>query len=429
MASKKVSGKMAREAAVVGHAFWGRPGGGQLVVAAAAKSFADAGYRVVLAAVSRFDPRRYLDWYGIDLRGYPIVSSRFDIRLFGIYQRLLTYRYVERAMRRYNAGLVFIDEPFYKRLVARRSKGLRIIEYIHFPYEAVYDSRPGVLDELSRIGGGTTEYKYISERYSGLMRVYWRTWVALAKMFRRGNPFSSADTVLTNSRWTASIIKKVYGEEPVVLNPPLPPQAFPGREVPGFEDRGKTIVMLGRFSEEKRYHWVIENVLPRLLREEPEARLVIIGGSRTRPSKAYIERLINLARRRSISVERGGCTKARLCLLENAPRPEINKVMDSSRVFLHATIGEHWGIAVAEAMARGLPVVVHQSGGAWTDLAGEGRYGVGYTTAEEAVEALVSLLNDEKKWHYYSGKGRERAELLRMEVFGEKLLALVERIS
>jgi glycosyltransferase involved in cell wall biosynthesis len=43
-------------------------------------------------------------------------------------------------------------------------------------------------------------------------------------------------------------------------------------------------------------------------------------------------------------------------------------------------------------MARGLPVVVHRSGGAWTDLAEEGRYGLGYETAEEAVEALARLL-------------------------------------
>jgi len=427
MVSEKISGRssgVARGAAVVGHAFWGRPGGGQLVAAAAAKSLADAGYRVVLAAVSRFDPRRYLDWYGIDLRGYPIVSSRFEIRLFGIYQRLLTYRYVEKAVKKYRARLVFIDEVFYKPLARKNRHDLRIIEYVHFPYEAI------VYREFREfIKGSEESWRYVEERYGRFpMNIYWRLWLTLVKYFKRDNPFHDADIVLTNSRWTASIIKKVYGEEPVVLNPPLPPQAFPGREVPGFEDRGKTIVMLGRFSEEKRYHWVIENVLPRLLREEPEARLVIIGGSRTRPSRAYIERLIALARRRGISVERGECTRARLCLLENAPRSEINKVMDSSRVFLHATIGEHWGIAVAEAMARGLPVVVHQSGGAWTDLAGEGRYGVGYTTAEEATEAILKLLHDARVWRKYSGKGFLKAKSLSIDKFGEKLVNYIRRV-
>jgi glycosyltransferase involved in cell wall biosynthesis len=85
-------------------------------------------------------------------------------------------------------------------------------------------------------------------------------------------------------------------------------------------------------------------------------------------------------------------TKADVYLIANAPRRLINEAMDRARAFLHATINEHWGIAVAEAMARGLPVVVHKSGGAWTDLAEEGRYGLGYETAEEAVEALARLL-------------------------------------
>ncbi|MGC8974509.1 MAG: glycosyltransferase family 1 protein, partial [Thermoproteus sp.] len=39
-----------------------------------------------------------------------------------------------------------------------------------------------------------------------------------------------------------------------------------------------------------------------------------------------------------------------------------------------------------------LTPVVHKSGGAWTDLAEEGRYGLGYQTAEEAVEALAKTL-------------------------------------
>jgi hypothetical protein len=43
-------------------------------------------------------------------------------------------------------------------------------------------------------------------------------------------------------------------------------------------------------------------------------------------------------------------------------------------------------------------LVVHMVGGAWTDLAEEGRYGLGYETAEEAVEALARLLLQEAKF-------------------------------
>jgi glycosyltransferase involved in cell wall biosynthesis len=86
-------------------------------------------------------------------------------------------------------------------------------------------------------------------------------------------------------------------------------------------------------------------------------------------------------------------------------------------VFLHATINEHWGIAVAEAMARGLPVAVHRSGGAWTDLAEEGRYGLGYETAEEAKEAVAKLLTDRRTWRFFSQRSLERASKLTFERF------------
>jgi glycosyltransferase involved in cell wall biosynthesis len=116
-------------------------------------------------------------------------------------------------------------------------------------------------------------------------------------------------------------------------------------------------------------------------------------------------------------------------LVENAPRKVINEVMDRAKVFLHATINEHWGIAVAEAMARGLPVVVHRSGGTWSDLAGEGSYGVGYNTAEEAAEAVAKLLTDRGGWSYYSKKSTERALGLTLDRFTGRFTELLTKVG
>jgi alpha-1,2-mannosyltransferase len=96
------------------------------------------------------------------------------------------------------------------------------------------------------------------------------------------------------------------------------------------------------------------------------------------------------------------------------------------KVFLHATVNEHWGIAVAEAMARGLPVVVHRSGGAWSDLASEGLYGLGYTDAEEAVEAVAKLLTDASTWRRYSEKSVEKAKQLEFSKFIEKASSTIK---
>ncbi|MGC9107454.1 MAG: glycosyltransferase, partial [Infirmifilum sp.] len=148
----------------------------------------------------------------------------------------------------------------------------------------------------------------------------------------------------------------------------------------------------GRFSQEKRYHWVVTEVAPHLFKEVPEARLAIFGGAATPTLQAYKEQVKLMAQKAGLKVAETLDADAQVYLIANAPRRLINEVMDQARAFLHATVNEHWGIAVAEAMARGLTPVVHKSGGTWTDLIEEGRYGIGYQTAWEAVEALDKLL-------------------------------------
>ena len=105
-----------------------------------------------------------------------------------------------------------------------------------------------------------------------------------------------------------------------------------------------------------------------------------------------------------------------------------NEVMDRARVFLHATINEHWGIAVAEAMARGLPVVVHKSGGTWSDIAEEGKYGLGYGGAEEAFEVIPGLLTNQKVWKEFSIKSIEKARKLEMAQYIEKFGYLIRKL-
>jgi len=153
-----------------------------------------------------------------------------------------------------------------------------------------------------------------------------------------------------------------------------------------------------------------------LVKGGPRALLVIFGGAATPTLQAYYRRVWKLAEETGLKVADSLDAEADVYLVANAPRRTINEVMDRARAFLHATINEHWGIAVAEAMARGLPVVVHKSGGAWTDLAEEGRYGLGYETAEEAVEALARLLLQVAKFNT-----TEKARELTYPKFREKL--------
>jgi len=401
--------------AVVGHHYWDRPGGGQLVCASSAYALEKSGYNPVLTSTTSFNPQSYTTWFGIDLSSYPRVNWNISLRMFGLHLRLVAWRPMLKAIRDYGAKLLFTDEVTYKPLLKHRVKmGFRIIEYIHFPYEVSTDPR------FRGTGLSYGEDPYVLERYGNFpMNIYWWSYIKLLPHYMREDPFESADLVLTNSAWTDELGKRVYGKTPEVLNPPLPPNVPVLKSARPFEGRQKAIVMLGRFSEEKRYHWVIGEVMPKLVKEVPGVKLLIFGGAGTRTAKAYIERLRRMVKEKGI--------EDMVILIPDAPRHAINEAMDSSRAFFHSTINEHWGIVVAEALARRLPIVVHKSGGAWSDIAKKGRYGLGYENTDEAVLCLSKLLTDEKLWNIYSSS--ERVEDLTLGKFVDRLGRFLKELN
>jgi hypothetical protein len=58
----------------------------------------------------------------------------------------------------------------------------------------------------------------------------------------------------------------------------------------------------------------------------------------------------------------------------------------------------------------------------------EGVHGLGYATAEEAVEVISKLLTDSSTWSYYSGKAVERVKGLTFNKFIEKAIQLIKKI-
>ena len=395
--------------AVVAHHFWDRPGGGELVMAGIAAAVEKMGLTPVLTSLTRFDGSKYREWFGIDLSRYPAVSGWFSLRMFGLYMRLLVWWPAEKAMKKYKPRFVVIDMPTYRRLVGK----VPIVEYIHFPLDATFNPR------YRHVGFYYTDDPYAAERYGRFpMNLYAKVFTRLYPHFARDNPFTAAALVLTNSRWTADVVKKIFGEEPKVLNPPLPPTTSIAESPPSFEERETCVVMLGRFSQEKRYHWVVEEVAPLIFKEVADARLIIIGDASTPSSLRYYQHVGNLA----------GRFGGRIQLLRSVPRSKIDETLSRCRVFLHATINEHWGIAVAEAMARGLPVVVHRSGGAWSDLAGFGEFGVGYSNAEEAAEAVAKLLTDGRAWSLFSQRSLARISGFTFKEFLERAIALLSKL-
>ncbi len=409
--------------ALVAHHYLCEPGGAELVTIATAKALLEYGAGIELSSVFKYDSRNFNKWFGIELAS--IKESHilpFKINSFGIYVRLLMHHLLKKAFKApQKFDLTWVDMPTYGKLHEEiKEKAGVFVEYIHFPLDAMLN------EEMMKEGVLFGEKAYSDKRYGKFpMNYYFGTYLKLFKKYVRKNPYEYTDNVIANSAWTGKICERLYGKFPIILNPPISANVKINQSPPSFEKRKNKAVMVGRYTDEKRYHWLIEEVFPLVKKEVADATLCIIGSASTGRANDYINHLERLGKEKGFTVSRNNDAEADLQILSNVPREQINGIMDSSKTFIHATRNEHWGIAVAEAMANGLPAIVHKSGGAWTDLVMEGAYGRGYEEKEGAAEAIAYAFSNENSWRQMSKKSLERVNGLTVQEYSNKFQKMI----
>ena len=334
--------------------------------------------------------------------------------LFGIYQRLGLFIPLSKAIKRENPDVVLVDNELYKPILKLKEKvGFRLLEYIHFPFHALRFQKGFIPDELKDLYERyLADAKLYHEKYEkGFWKIYFGVWLRLYDRVARENPFEVADLVMANSKYIARLIKMLWGGDALVVNPPVKVRDFEPYCAKPFEERDDVVVMIGRISPEKR----IEEVIDAVPLTEAKPVLRVIGG--LVPSAVpYKERLERRAREKGVKVD----------FHPNVSREELVELATSSKVFVHATAGEHFGIAVVEGMAAGCPVVVHRSGGPYEDITDYGNYGLSYNSVEELAEHIDRLLTEPKLWRKYHEKSLKRAPHFSEEEFAVKLLEVVE---
>ncbi|MDP1845632.1 MAG: glycosyltransferase family 4 protein [Candidatus Moranbacteria bacterium] len=103
-------------------------------------------------------------------------------------------------------------------------------------------------------------------------------------------------------------------------------------------------VFLGRLNRSKGIFDLIR-IWKKVCDELPQARLAIIGGGREETKKILLKKIRNYNLEKNIDL---------LGFLEDK---KAHQILKSGKVFLFPSHEEGWGIAIAEAMACGLPVV------------------------------------------------------------------------
>ena len=399
---------------VIGHHLWSRVGGGELVNAYAVKTLLEAGYEVVVVSTIGFDEEKYKEWFNLDLgniKKYVLLPKMLP--LFGIYQRLGFYIPLKKAVKKEKPDVVFVDNELYKPIIELKEKlGFKLLEYIHFPFHAVrvLKFKPSENKELYE--EYIADVKGYHKKYDkGLWKLYFDVFLKFYGRVARDNPFDIADVVIANSRYIAKLTKILWGGEPLVLHPPVKIGDFEPYGRKPYEERDNVVVMIGRISPEKR----IENAIDAIALSETKPVLRVIGGL-IPTATSYKDSLEKRAKEKGVKVE----------FYPNAPRDELIKLATSSKIFVHATVGEHFGIAVVEGMAAGCSVIVHRRGGPYEDITDYGNYGLSFDSVEELAEHIDRLLTEPKLWRIYHEKSLSRAPFFSEQEFATKLLKVVE---
>ena len=221
------------------------------------------------------------------------------------------------------------------------------VSYVHSPMRYAWDLQHAYLRQSNMEHGLKGA---LVRMLLGRMRI-WDTRTA-----------NGPDRMLANSAFVARRIKKFYGREAAVLNPPC--EIKPWR---GAAPRGDYFFAASRLVPYKNIHLIVE-----ALSKAPDLKLVIAG---TGPEEARIKALAEP------NVEFKG-------FVSDA---EMRDLMAGARAFIFAA-EEDFGIVPVEAQAEGTPVIALGRGGALETVRGSGEGQTGLFFEQPTPDAILEAV-------------------------------------
>ena len=333
-------------------------GGAERLALAFAKALKEGGHSVDLYVVERtkWDSVKKLISYDRSVIDNEYVLLPYGI-IPSIYGRFLNW------FSRDVIGIHGVRRRKYDVVVATKQVLVPIfvdVLYMHFP-----DFVPGF------------EYLYYPDRYvyNTSLRIYSRPAALLSRLLI--SLFKNMEykpTILTNSRFSASVMNRFLGVNGLVVYPPVNVEEY--LPLSRNKDRDNTVLVISRIEPSKNVASV-----PLIAEKVKNGRFVIIGSI---GSYSYYKHLVGLIK--SLKVE------DRVRILPNASEWQKIELLRKAKVYLHPMKYEHFGISIVEAMASGLIPVVHRSGGPWMDIVEFGRYGFGFRDEDEAASIIENAL-------------------------------------
>jgi len=192
------------------------------------------------------------------------------------------------------------------------------------------------------------------------------------------NQMMNNSTVVTNSVFSSKAVKLYYpSTDPLIIYPPIDIEFF--SRVVSSQSRENRIVVLGRYNPDKNIELALE--VAKVLKSMNIKFEMSIVGNISRlyyPYFNYLQKLIKI----------NGLND----MVELKTNVDINDLLNlfgKSKVLFHPTIGEPFGMCIAEAMAAGLVPVVPSFGGN-TEFVPES---LRYKNHKEAARIITRSMN------------------------------------
>ena len=218
--------------------------------------------------------------------------------------------------------------------------------------------------------------------------------------------------ILTNSKFSAFMIRKFLGTNSLVLYPPVEFEKY--LPLSQSRERKNVVVTLSRIEPLKNLEVVLD-----IAKEVKTAKFVIAGTVHSIEYYSTLKRKIN-----AFGLEE------RVKILPSIKEEVKMTLLKTSKVYLHPMRYEHFGIAIVEAMASGLVPVVHKSGGAWMDVVEYGKYGFGFKSIEEAIENINNILEmREDELQSLRLKFRKKIRIFSYSTFRSNIECLIKTFS
>ena len=191
-----------------------------------------------------------------------------------------------------------------------------------------------------------------------------------------------SSTVITNSEFSRRAIANAFGlENSYVLNPPIDIEIFQRVALiaNGHNEKNHTVIVISRIAPHKQIENAIK--LAKILRDKKIGKEMKIVGNLYQYYFDYYSELKRMV------VDLGLADYIQFEI--NASLDTLIRIMRESRVYFHPMIGDHFGMAVVEAMSAGLIPVVANKGGP-SEFVPQ-RYQ--FATLEQAAEIIALVFN------------------------------------